>query len=277
MSKQEKFTNLEAIEASKLHFYLDDCHQISVQQILAADTLDSTQDWLLNAIKTGKDYRVATTDLQTAGRGKQGRVWHGGTKCTNFAFSFSYTPKSMVQSWAGLTLLLGIAVVGALKTFGIKEGLALKWPNDLYLDGRKLGGILVELTKFKEQSILVIGTGINLAPPKVATGEKLISASLSEKLPEQVLAKRNQFLGGILDQMLAACEQYEQFGLEPWLDIWNDLDFTANKTVAIDTAKRKLIGRDLGIDAKGRLLLGLNEKDVIALNAGEVQLFRPTE
>lgn len=123
---------------------------------------DSTNAVLLDRAETGAaSGTVIIAEQQTAGRGRRGRQWFAspGDSLT-LSLLWRFAPGT---SPAGLSLAIGVAVARALTKAGV-PGLALKWPNDILLDGRKLGGILVELQPGAPHAA-VIGIGLNLRLP----------------------------------------------------------------------------------------------------------------
>lgn len=266
---QQTSLKLDALNKRKIFSYLDDAHAICLDQIHVAKQLDSTNSWLLQATQQGQQYRVCTTELQTAGHGTKNRVWAAGASGTNIYLSFSYPLQQLDNYLAGLTLVLGIASIGALRSFGVSVPLFLKWPNDIFLNHGKLGGILVETTSYKEQKHAIIGIGLNLVAPTKAPDH---CAYLASCMAMSALKERNRLVGYLLDQMLAACTQYLLYGFAPWQDTWNNLDYTAMQMISVDTAQGKINGRALGVDDQGHLLISLNETQVISLVAGEIIL-----
>src|SRR6185312_6038226 len=104
-------------------------------------------------------------ERQTAGRGRAGRTWHASPEAS-LTFSLAWKFSRQTRDLAGLPLAVGVALAEALAAFGWDA--ALKWPNDVLLDGRKLAGILIETANRRdgEGAWAVIGIGINLAMPE---------------------------------------------------------------------------------------------------------------
>src|SRR5882672_5073771 len=98
-------------------------------------------------------------DEQTAGRGRRGRRWHSAPGA-GLTFSLAVALRRPLRELAALPLVAGVAVARALHSLGVARA-ALKWPNDLVVDGAKLGGILVETRMQGGASLAVIGIGIN--------------------------------------------------------------------------------------------------------------------
>ena len=106
---------------------------------------------------------VLVVDRQTAGRGRRGRSW-ASSPDSSLTFSLLWRFEGGVERLAGLSLAVGVALVRAVSAFGV-SGAALKWPNDILLNGGKLAGILVELTSARRRMGSVFRIGINLSLP----------------------------------------------------------------------------------------------------------------
>src|SRR5918992_2048255 len=102
---------------------------------------------------------LIAAEEQTAGRGRRGRRWHSAPGA-GVTFSLGRRIRRPVRELAALSLVAGVAATRALRTLGVRKA-ALKWPNDLVVDGAKLGGILVETRSQGAAVYAVIGIGIN--------------------------------------------------------------------------------------------------------------------
>ena len=128
-------------------------------------SIDSTSSELMRRARSGlMEPVLLTAEDQTAGRGRLGKGWHSkpGQSLT-FSIALPLAP----ASWSGLSLAVGVSLAHSLHL-----DVRLKWPNDLWLQQRKLGGILVETASTGEaaqgQRMVVIGVGINIARPEVS-------------------------------------------------------------------------------------------------------------
>lgn len=137
------------------------------------ESTGSTNDDLKLKVEQGLLNNILLADNQTHGRGQFQRKWQSAPG-RSLLFSFSGSP---ADSEFPLSLTTGIAVYGALNDAGVssQSGLWLKWPNDIYLHRRKLGGILVETVYCGQSGSFVIGIGINLQKP-----EKIDAADLAD-------------------------------------------------------------------------------------------------
>lgn len=130
----------------------------------------------------------------------------------------------------------------------------VKWPNDLYLQDRKLAGILVELTgKTGDAAQIVIGAGINLAMRTV--GADVINQGWINLQEAGIAVDRNQLAVRLISELRDALRLFEQEGLSPYLTRWKKLDNFINRPVKLIIGDKEIYGICRGIDAQGALLL----------------------
>ena len=237
---------------------------VKVEQIL-----DSTNQWLLDKIPNLNNGQTCIAEYQLAGRGRRGRTWVSPF-ASHLYFSYYWRFDTGIDKLSGLSLLVGIATINALEEIGI-EGVSLKWPNDLYYQGKKLAGILIELNaQANEACHTVIGIGINVRmPPEQA---KLIDqpwVDLTSLTNGSV--DRNRLSAKLITELNKLLPEYENSGLKPHLKRWFELDCFLNKPVNVLLADQNKPGICRGIDESGALLLecGGNIESFIG---GEVSL-----
>lgn len=153
----------------------------------------------------------------------------------------------------GLSLVVGIVMAEALQSLGAKD-VRVKWPNDLYLNDKKLAGILVELSgKTGDVAHIVIGAGINLMMRQVddsVVGQQWIS------LQEAAIdIDRNALTVELINTLRAALQLFEAEGLAPFISRWAALDNFINRPVKLIIGEREVHGIARGIDNRGGLLL----------------------
>jgi BirA family biotin operon repressor/biotin-[acetyl-CoA-carboxylase] ligase len=237
---------------------------VKVEQIL-----DSTNQWLLDKIPNIKNGQTCIAEYQLAGRGRRGRTWISPF-ASHLYFSYYWRFDAGIDKLSGLSLLVGIATVNALEKIGV-QGVALKWPNDIYCQGKKLAGILIELNaQATEACHTVIGIGINVRmPPEQA---KLIDQpwiDLSSLSHEKV--DRNRLSAALISELQQLLPEYEKNGLQPHLKRWFDLDCFLNKPVNVLLADKNKAGICRGIDETGALLLEC-DGNIETFIGGEVSL-----
>jgi len=211
---------------------------------------DSTNSVLLDRAATGAPTgTVVIAESQTAGRGRRGRAWISapGDSLT-FSLLWRFAPGT---SPTGLSLAVGLAVAQALRTTATgHSAVQLKWPNDLLLDGKKLGGILIELLPGAPH-VAVIGVGLNLRLPEVLPVE-LQAQSAALNGTDEV----NSLLATILIELLAVLESFANTGFAGLRTAWTQHHAFENASIRLLSdfaAPREGLCR--GVDVDGALLL----------------------
>jgi BirA family biotin operon repressor/biotin-[acetyl-CoA-carboxylase] ligase len=168
---------------------------------------------------------------------------------------------------SGLSLVVGIAVAEALAL----EGVGLKWPNDLVADGRKLGGILVNLRAGTEGGCeAVLGIGINLdLPGNPGIDQPWTDLARCGASPRS----RNALVAALLERLLPALAAFDADGLVPFLERWRRLDALAGHEVRVLDGGRVHEGRLDGITESGALRLRAGGEECI-FHSGEISLRR---
>ena len=208
--------------------------------------IDSTNTELMRRAKAGQlDPVLLVAERQTAGRGRLGRDWRsdGADGDAQPSLTFSLGLPLAPQNWSGLSLAVGVSVAQSLH-----PSLRLKWPNDIWLQDRKLGGILIETGSFGDVRYVVIGIGINIAP-RDGTGLSTPPASLAEVQPA---LDAGQALLHIAAALLRAVQTFEAHGFAPFQARFNALDVLAGRAVVCSDGTT---GEAQGVDANGALLV----------------------
>lgn len=221
---------------------------------------------------------LLAAETQTAGRGRAGRSWHAAP-ADSLCFSLAWNFPGSVARVAGLSLAVGVAVAEALNALGWR--VQLKWPNDVLLDGAKLGGILIEtasrssqeprVSKIGQGPWAVIGIGLNVranALRDASIGHPVASlVSLEDVSPD-----RNLLLAKIADSLSTALAAFDRDGLSAFIARWLALHAYQGRVVRLTEGATLLHeGIAHGIDDSGRLLLDTDQGRV-AVAAGDVSL-----
>ncbi|GAB2663065.1 bifunctional biotin--[acetyl-CoA-carboxylase] ligase/biotin operon repressor BirA [Arenimonas aestuarii] len=192
-------------------------------------------------------------ERQTAGRGRRGRPWVSPL-AAHVYLSLSRRFDAGIGALQGLSLAVGAATAQVLHAMGFHQ-VGLKWPNDLLADGRKLGGILVELRGDAGGPLhVVVGLGLNVAMPE-PVGVEIDQpwcdlASLSPRPPG-----RGELCIALLDALVPLLSRFESEGLAPWQATWARMDLLAGRAVRLEEGGSPIDGIALGIDAEGALRL----------------------
>ena len=195
---------------------------------------------------------LLVADEQTAGRGRRGRRWHSAPG-DGLTFSLAVALRRPLRELAALPLVAGVAVAHALHASGIERAV-LKWPNDIVVDGAKLGGILVETRSLNGSVKAVIGVGINLR------GAAALRTRLRREVAalEQFIAVPDKVLlaAAIGDTLLESLAGFEARGLDAVRGEWERLDAHAGQKLRVRLADgRVLTGVASGLEADGALRL----------------------
>ncbi|MEB6606857.1 bifunctional biotin--[acetyl-CoA-carboxylase] ligase/biotin operon repressor BirA [Aeromonas sanarellii] len=233
--------------------------------------IDSTNQYLLERVNQLSSGESCLAECQTAGRGRRGKPWVSPFGC-QLILSMYWRLEQGMAAAMGLSLAVGVAVVEALESLGY-PGVELKWPNDLYYQGRKLAGILVEMSGSAGASCnLVIGVGLNLAMPS-REGEKIDQAWSELRHIQPELVDRNQLAACVLLHLQQAMQTFEQTGLASFVESWNRLDHFAGHPVKLLMGEQVIRGIARGIDDRGALRLETEEGIKFYLG-GEISLRR---
>lgn len=209
---------------------------------------------------------LLVAEHQTAGRGRAGRSWIAEPGAT-LTFSLAWRFACSLHQLSGLPLVAGVALAETLNETGL--AVELKWPNDLLIAGRKLGGILIESAKAPaaDASWAVIGIGLNLRQPQRT--EQITQAIASLDLPD---VDPNALLAKLLGRLVRALAEFEQQGLPVFLHRWNSLHaFTGQAVRILEGRQVKHEGTVLGIDQHGALQLQ-TAGGTIRVMSGDVSL-----
>ncbi|WP_148611222.1 bifunctional biotin--[acetyl-CoA-carboxylase] ligase/biotin operon repressor BirA [Aeromonas sobria] len=233
--------------------------------------IDSTNQYLLERVSRLQSGESCLAECQTAGRGRRGKPWVSPFGC-QLILSMYWRLEQGMAAAMGLSLAVGVAVVQALESLGY-QGVELKWPNDLYYQGRKLAGILVEMSGSAGASChLVIGIGLNLAMP-AREGEKIDQVWSELRHIQSELVDRNQLAARMLCCLQQALVAFEQHGLSHFVEDWNRLDHFAGRPVRLLMGDQEIRGIARGIDERGALRLETEEGIKFYLG-GEISLRR---
>jgi BirA family transcriptional regulator, biotin operon repressor / biotin---[acetyl-CoA-carboxylase] ligase len=217
-------------------------------EVRVLERCTSTNALLLEHAVTGV---LLAAEEQTAGRGRRGRRWHAAPG-TGVTFSLAQAVHRPLRELAGLALVAGVGVARSLRALGVTR-VALKWPNDLVIDGAKLGGILVETRAKSSGALAVIGVGINCRHDPLL--ERRLRRAVAS-LDRYIDVDRNRLIACTAATLLAALDTFEAHGLEPLRAEWEAMDAHAGERLRVRLADgRVLTGVARGLDADGALRL----------------------
>lgn len=236
------------------------------------EEIASTNSHLLNVAQDGVSHRrVSVAELQAAGRGRRGRVWHSPLGA-GLTFSLLWRFQRPLAALSGLSLAVGVALVRTLRTVGVSAA-RLKWPNDVLVAERKLAGILVETQgDMLGPAAAVIGIGINVQRCQRDVAHGTVGAvSLAEVLAGQP-PDRNDLLLAILSELDCVLSSFDRAGFAPFVEEWQTVNAWPRRQVMITGLGMESVeGCLLGVDRHGALRLN-TATGVRTILVGEVSL-----
>ncbi|MDU1953867.1 bifunctional biotin--[acetyl-CoA-carboxylase] ligase/biotin operon repressor BirA [Atlantibacter hermannii] len=226
--------------------------QIDKGSVSVLPVIDSTNQYLLDRLPNLSSGDACIAEYQQAGRGRRGRKWFSPFGA-NLYLSMYWRLEQGPAAAIGLSLVIGIVMAEVLHELGA-DRVRVKWPNDLYLQDRKLAGILVELIgKTGDAAQIVIGAGINLAMRRVE--EDVVNQGWINLQEAGIKIDRNQLAVRLINELRQALMTFEQEGLASFLNRWEKLDNFIHRPVKLIIGEKEIAGISRGIDEQGALLL----------------------
>lgn len=262
---------LELLAPSKINAILSEQNKALISTLEIHDTINSTNSYLVEqAQNNAPSGFICFAEHQTAGKGRRGRQWvspYGSNIHVSILWRFQ---QGGIAGTAGLSLAMGVAVIRALREHHIND-VGLKWPNDIYSQGKKLGGILVEVSGEADgPCAAVIGLGLNLFLPEIQA-QSITQAwtDLTKIIGENPLP-RNKLAGTVLNHILSIINGFEAAGIKAYLDEWRSYDCLKGQSATLFAGHQPLEGIACGIDDNGLLLIKRSDGIVQAFASGEV-------
>lgn len=232
----------------------------------------STNDWARKLASQGApEGTVAIAETQTHGHGRLRRKWV--SPLGGLWFSLILRPKLRSAEALKLTLVAGLAVADTLdEQYGLRA--ETKWPNDVLVKGRKICGILGEVsTTGKELSAVVLGIGINanfkaerVLPESIRAGATSLETELKRKIQLEQLFNR------LLEKLEAMYMLHATRGFSPILKEWKNHAGFLGQEVEVTDGNEKITGLACDIDADGSLVLMLKNGTMKRVFAGDMSL-----
>ncbi|MGK0176359.1 MAG: BirA family biotin operon repressor/biotin-[acetyl-CoA-carboxylase] ligase [Lentimonas sp.] len=244
---------------------------------LCFPVIDSTNSEAERQFTYGRKSPFAVAaSAQTKGRGRLGREWHS-TSAENLYLSVLFEPTLSAARLQNFTLWAGIYICRELQEYIPNASLKIKWPNDLYCDGRKFAGMLTE-AKMDADTLrsIIFGIGINVNSNPNSFPKELRSTATSlyaihgEKIPlNQLTAKVLQ----ATHRAYQACTSGQAH--ESLTEAWSPLNALADKHVTVCQNGQETSGVVSGIETTGALQLRQSNGNILSIRAGEVTLRKP--
>ncbi len=242
--------------------------------IIRLAAIDSTNRAALElAAQGGVAGTVVVADTQSGGRGRLGKRWESPPGCGLY-FSLILHPRLDPATLPTLTLAAGLgAALAVEKVTGLR--VLLKWPNDLLLDGKKVGGILCETGPLGQGTdpVVIVGVGLNVSTPITALPEELRDRATSLLIHAGQVFPQEELLAAILAAIESQAERLTSQGLAAMLADWRQRDATLGQELTwVSTANTLVHGISLGVDDEGLLRIRDANGQVHGVLSGDVRL-----
>ena len=242
--------------------------------LLSYDELDSTNDEARRLAEGGASHgAVIWAKRQTAGRGRMGRLWVSAEG--NLFCSILLAPNCDAETSAQLSFVTAVAAIETLKPI-IPDGgeLACKWPNDILLGGKKIGGILLESFETADMNPgqdrmvrwVVVGVGINVDSCPASTD---IPATFLKEAGVEIISAKI-VLSRFIHHFITEYDIWAKKGFAPIRKRWMEHAFREGKPIEVRLPKETHTGIFEGIDASGHLLLKVRGGKRLTISAGDV-------
>ena len=240
----------------------------SVYTIYKYANLNSTNSFLKQHCSSLPDYSVIWADEQTEGRGRFTRIWNSQPGL-DLTFSLLLPLTSLEQKRRqNITQIAALSIAQALEVYGLKP--SVKWPNDVLIHGKKISGILCEITETDERVYGVLGIGINVNnTEKFLASLDIPATSLRCELRHKVV--RQDLLKKLLEIIINCFNVLCQSGFTlNRQEIKKRLAFINEQIVFTDVKQDSYSGKIIDLNDDGTLLFECEKRGIISLNSGEI-------
>jgi len=214
---------------------------------------------------------VVIAECQTAGRGRLGRRWVSPAG-KGLLFSVLLRPTMPMEDAHLLTLVAAAAAAEAIETLS-GTTVKIKWPNDLFIGDRKVGGILMEVSGEQDEvDWIVLGIGLNVNTEFSELPVALRRTATSMKMAGGELVDRSDVLATLLLSLEAHYQTALRGGFDKALTSFRERDYLLSRTISVETRQGPVVGAAAGIDDRGALLVELPHRRVRSFHSGDVTL-----
>lgn len=261
----------EEIDSEILKTLLKGRIGVSITYLASAGSTN-TVAWEL-AEKGAPHGTVVVADCQTKGRGRLGREWISPAG-HNIYMSVILRPSMRLRDATLLTIVAAVAVAGALRDdTGVH--LSIKWPNDLMVSDKKIGGILCEVKSVNgEMAFGIIGIGVNVNSAVSALPPQIRGTATSLRGETKKEHSRTDLIAAILNRLDNWIHIMDASGRGPLLNEWRRLSSTLKMPVKVVVGTETVSGFAEDIDDEGMLLLRMPSGIVRRISSGDVSMLR---
>ena len=228
------------------------------------EEIGSTNDYLLENSKKNK-ISICLTESQTKGRGRNSKEWQS-PKYENIYMSISFSTNQDLKFFSSFSLVTALSVQKALTKH--KFDTKIKWPNDIYINSKKVGGILIETLSKDKNNIVVVGIGLNVFMKSNSKIDREWTSLILEN--ESMSIDRNKIISDIANELLVDKKTFEEKGFGAFRKNFNELNILKNKKVSLSNSQYDdVVALDVNEDGS----LNLKTKGEISkIFSGEVSI-----
>ena len=223
--------------------------------------IDSTNNYLKNSYKLLDNFTFVVADYQSQGKGRNDRTWVS-EEGQNLMFSFLIKDPALLKKFSALSIISAIEVAKLLESYKFK-GVSIKWPNDVFINDKKVCGILLEGQILE---YLVVGIGLNVNQKSFPDGLRRPATSLSLEAKQDFdIEKLEKELFSSIVKNLSNLNESE------YLEYLNNHNFLLNKRVKVMVNDQPFIGEVVGIDANYFLQIKTSDM-LLHIDSGEIEI-----
>ena len=213
--------------------------------------IDSTNDAVKQRASQLSDGFVCVAEAQKKGKGRQGKAWFsplGSSIYLSMKWGFS----NGFQSLSGLSLAIGVSIVRVVKQW-VNCAVSLKWPNDVYLNGEKVAGILIEVSGNPDGSCdAIIGVGMNIRLPE----DNPIDQPWTDlQTHSRELIDKDKLVAQLINEMRGTLDEFVVSGLSGFVAEWEEHDHFRDKPIKLLMGQNQVTGVACGISGSGALIV----------------------
>lgn len=263
----------ELLDGEQIEASLDRSARQQLKALHVHQSLESTNKEAHQLIQRQTDTtsgEVILSEYQTMGRGRRGKSWVSPF-AANLYLSMVWDFDQGASALQGLSLAIGVAVSRALSDLKV-EGVQLKWPNDIYINNKKLGGILLEMVGDPAgQCTVIIGIGINHCMPE-HSAQNIDQAWTDLSAVSNHPISRNSLAAFLINHCFDVLGNYQQKGFARFQDEWQAIDAFRGVAAVVSTASQSIVGTPVGVDEHGALKMKLESGEIKHFIGGELSL-----
>lgn len=235
------------------------------------DSIDSTNKMAKDIAYSEEEGVVLVAEEQVLGRGRLGRAWESPKK-KGIYFSIILKPQVPPSKIAKLTLIGAAAVSLALDEMGIDS--QIKWPNDIVINGKKICGILTEMSsELNMINYVVLGIGINVNLEEEEISEDIRHKATSLKIESKNEVDRKRLLGTVLNKFEELYILFKDDGeISQALEVCRNKSAVIGKEILVVNGASKRLGKAIDIDEEGELLVEFDDATIETVFSGEISI-----